>query len=177
MAAIFPDNTVLINFACIDQLALLEGWLDGRGRWTEAVAYEASRSASYWPHMMGLLESRWLGAPIEPDAANTISIERLRRNVFGGTRSEPLKHLGESQTCYLLLNDPAWKEAWWISDDKDAHEFAKSKWITTRRTIDVFKNLVAGGDLTAPTAFDLMQSIAEQDRHLELPKAPDDLLR
>lgn len=177
MVAIFPDNTVLINFACINQLALLGGWLDGRGRWTEAVAYEASRSASYWPPMGELLDGGWLGEPVEPDTDSAKAIDRLRRNVFGGTRNEPLKHLGESQTCYLLLNDLQWKDAWWITDDKDAYEFAQSKWITTRRTIDVFKNLVAGGDLTAFAAFDLMQSIADNGRSLELPRVAEELLR
>lgn len=34
---VFPDNTVLCNFAAIERLDLLIGWLRGRGRWTEAV--------------------------------------------------------------------------------------------------------------------------------------------
>lgn len=43
MAAVFPDNTVLCNFAAVDQLSLLRNWLLDRGRWSEAVAAEASR--------------------------------------------------------------------------------------------------------------------------------------
>ncbi|GAA2490405.1 hypothetical protein GCM10010406_28160 [Streptomyces thermolineatus] len=41
----FPDNTVLCNFAAVDRLPLLEKVLDGRGRWTQAVAHEARRVA------------------------------------------------------------------------------------------------------------------------------------
>ncbi|MCG3039466.1 hypothetical protein L7D48_02570 [Streptomyces sp. S1A] len=47
----FPDNTVLCNFAAVDRLSLLEKVLDGRGRWTQAVAAEAGRSARYWPKL------------------------------------------------------------------------------------------------------------------------------
>ncbi|WP_075978138.1 hypothetical protein [Actinokineospora bangkokensis] len=46
---LFSDNTVLCNFAAVDRLDLLESALNQRGRWTEAVAYEASRSASSLP--------------------------------------------------------------------------------------------------------------------------------
>ncbi|MGH3277686.1 MAG: hypothetical protein ACRDNW_00920 [Trebonia sp.] len=37
---LFPDNTVLCNFAAVNRLDLLKSVLGGRGRWTEAVAYE-----------------------------------------------------------------------------------------------------------------------------------------
>ena len=32
---LFPDNTVLCNFAAVERLDLLRDWLRGRGRWTE----------------------------------------------------------------------------------------------------------------------------------------------
>jgi hypothetical protein len=54
---LFPDNTVLCNFAAVDRLDLLKAVLDGRGQWTEAVAYEASRSASALPALVGLAGS------------------------------------------------------------------------------------------------------------------------
>ena len=50
---LFPDNTVLCNFAAVNRLDLIKSVLDGRGRWTEAVAYEASRSASKLPALRG----------------------------------------------------------------------------------------------------------------------------
>ena len=48
---LFPDNTVLCNFACVGRLSLLRTVLNGRGRWTSAVAYEASRSARFIPSL------------------------------------------------------------------------------------------------------------------------------
>jgi hypothetical protein len=41
----FPDNTVLCNFAAVNELPLLRKILDERGRWVDAVADEARRSA------------------------------------------------------------------------------------------------------------------------------------
>ena len=52
---LFPDNTVLCNFAAVDRLDLLKSVLGGRGRWTEAVAYEASRSAAKLPPLLRLV--------------------------------------------------------------------------------------------------------------------------
>lgn len=176
-AAIFPDNTVLVNFAAVRRLDLLEGWLRGRGRWTEAVAFEAGRSGRYWPDLNGLRQAGWLGDPVEisnPDAV--AAVERLRRVVFGGSSLEPLKHLGESQTCHLIGTDSAWKGSWWVSDDRDALGYARHQGIFTYETIDVVKFVVADGDLTARMAFDLMQ---EMDRvrggGLRIPGRPADL--
>lgn len=45
--SLFPDNTVLCNFGTVSRLDLLRKVLDGCGRWTEAVAEEARRSAAY----------------------------------------------------------------------------------------------------------------------------------
>ena len=62
---LFPDNTVLCNFAAVDRLDLLKSVLGGRGRWTEAVAYEASRSAAKLPPLLRLPLEGWLDDPIE----------------------------------------------------------------------------------------------------------------
>ena len=81
---LFPDNTVLCNFAAVDRLDLLESVLNGRGRWTAAVAYEAQRSARYLPALAGLEEANWLDEPIEiTDEADIRQVTSVRRAVFG----------------------------------------------------------------------------------------------
>jgi hypothetical protein len=42
---LFPDNTVLVNFALINRMDLLEKLVNGRGRWCATVAFECARSA------------------------------------------------------------------------------------------------------------------------------------
>lgn len=175
--AIFPDNTVLCNFAAVHRLDLLEGHLRGRGRWVQAIAYEVERSSRYEPDLVGLAEAGWLGEPIAIDRPEDIqAVERIRRLTFGGSRSEPLRHLGESQTLWLLKHRSEFSGAWWISDDRDSLEASRVEGITTRETIDIMRGIVADGDLSAQQAYDLMLQIAAADRHLRLPRSPRDLL-
>jgi hypothetical protein len=175
---LFPDNTVLCNFAAVDRLDLLMSVLGGRGRWTEAVAYEASNSAAKLPPLLRLASEGWLAEPIEiTDPADVQKIERIRRAVFGGTDDQPLKHLGEAQTCYVIKNWESFAGSWWISDDGDAIRYARFQNITTRETIDIFSIAVADGDIGAAEAFGLMKQMAARDRHLRLPKSAEDLRR
>ncbi|MGH3279526.1 MAG: hypothetical protein ACRDNW_10360 [Trebonia sp.] len=69
---LFPDNTVLCNFAAVNRLDLLKSVLGGRGRWTEAVAYEASRSAAKLPPLLTLPAEGWLDEPVEITKASDI---------------------------------------------------------------------------------------------------------
>jgi hypothetical protein len=171
---LFPDNTVLCNFAAVDQLDLLNSTLDGRGRWTEAVAYEAARSTRWLPALACL--DPWLGEPIEITTESDIRrVNEIRRAVFGGTDRQPLKHLGEAQTCHVILNWKKFANAWWISDDREALRYARFQGITTRETIDLFRIAVADGELEAKDAFDLMQAMASCGRHLKLPGSVADL--
>ena len=176
--AVFPDNTVLCNFAAVRRLDLLEGFLRGRGRWTEAVAAEALNSSRHLPDLATIHASGWMGEPIEIDDESAIAhIEHLRIDVFGGTASLPTKHLGEAQTCFLLQEDPRWGGSWWVSDDRDSLEFARRQGIQTRETIDIVAGIVADGDLTAGLGFDLMHKMADAGRTLRLPSSARDLSR
>lgn len=177
--AVFPDNTVLCNFAAVERLDLLEGFLRGRGRWTDAVAYEAEQSGKYaYPNLATVADAGWLREPVEVvgDDAND-HVEHLRRDVFGGDPDVPTMHLGEAQTCYLLKEVPAWRGSWWVSDDGDALDFARKQGFTTLETIDIVKHVVADGDLTAQAAWDLMQEMADHGRALRLPASVMDLTK
>jgi hypothetical protein len=175
---LFPDNTVLCNFAAVNRLDLLKSVVGGRGRWTEAVAYEASRSASKLPALRVLPAEGWLDEPIEITGESDIrKINQVRRAVFGGTDENPLKHLGEAQTCYVIKNWAEFAGSWWISDDGEALRHAKFQGITTRETIDIVSIAVTDGDIGVRDAFDLMQHMADRDRHLRLPKSPEELRR
>ncbi|MEU3168531.1 hypothetical protein [Streptosporangium sp. NPDC006930] len=173
---LFPDNTILCNFACVDRLDLLEVTLNGRGRWTEAVAYEASRSAVHLPALACLNANGWLGEPIEiddPDDAH--KIESIRRVVFGGDDLFPLKHLGEAQSCYVIKNWTELTGSWWISDDRESLRYAHFQGITTRETLDIMTMAVGNGDVEAKDGFTLMQKMKSHGRHLRMPCSWQDL--
>ena len=103
---LFPDNTVLCNFAAVNRLDLLKSVFGGRGRWTEAVAVEASRSAKWLPAAQGpgVRRAGWMSRSRSANRRTCRTIDRIRRAVFGGTDDQPLKHLGEAQTCYVIKN-------------------------------------------------------------------------
>lgn len=172
-APVFPDNTVLCNFAAVNRLDLLRDWLRGRGRWTDAVAFEASRSQGALPALARIPAEGWLGEPIELDDKGRV--EHLRTAVFGGRRSEPFKHLGEAQTCYLVHEVAEWRGSWWVTDDRDALDFARAQGVLTLETIDIVRGIVADGDLSQRQGFDLMHQMARQDRGLRLPAKHTDL--
>lgn len=175
---LFPDNTVLCNFAAVDRLDLLKAVLDGRGRWTEAVADEARRSARVLPALRALPGSGWLDEPIETaDEGDVLAIERIRRAVFGGTEAEPLRHLGEAQTCHLILNCASFAGSWWISDDKEALRYARHQRITTRETLDLMNIAVVNGEISAHEGYELMLAMADSGRHLRMPTSAEDLRR
>jgi predicted nucleic acid-binding protein len=176
--AFFPDNTVLCNFAAVDRVDLLRSVLSERGRWTEAVAYEASRSAAHLRALASLAADGWLGEPVEVTSdADIQAIERIRRAAFGGTDDRPLQHLGEAQTCYVIKHWADFSGSWWITDDREALRYAKFQGITTRETIDLMSMAVVNGDIGAQDAFSLMTLMADRDRGLRLPKTASDFTK
>jgi hypothetical protein len=175
---LFPDNTVLCNFAAVERLDLLQTVLNGRGRWTAAVAYEASNSARFLPALTAIATGGWLDEPIEITADKDIQqVNRVRRAVFGGTDDEPLKHLGEAETCFVIKEWGTFAGSWWISDDREALRYARFQGIATYETVDLMGIAVADGDIADKTAFDLMRRMADAGRSLRLPSSASELRR
>jgi hypothetical protein len=173
---LFPDNTVLCNFASVDRLDLLRTVLTGRGRWTAAIAYEVSRSARSLPALAGIAADGWLGEPIEVTQESEVQrVNRIRRAVFGGVNDRPLEHLGEAETCLVLKEWPQFAGSWWISDDREALRFAQFQGITARETLDLMAMAVVNGDIVAQSAYDLMLKMADEGRGLRLPDSPRNL--
>lgn len=172
---VFPDNTVLCNFAAVGRLDLLEGWLRGRGRWCEAVAHEARQSSGVWPTLASLFSEGWLGEPIEVDDQAAGAIERLRRVALGGDPARPTQHLGEAQTCWVIREVGEFAGAWWVSDDRDALDYARVKGIQTYRTVDAMRAIVADGDLTPDRAHRLMLDMTAAGRAIWVPASAREL--
>ncbi|MDN5789407.1 MAG: hypothetical protein L0H25_00870 [Micrococcales bacterium] len=172
----FPDNTVLCNFAAVGRIDLLRTFLGERGRWAEAVAEEARKSAGFLPDLSELVGGEMMGEPIEVvDPAHIRRVEVIRRDIFGGRPNQPLKHLGEAQTCFLIHEVDEWRGSTWISDDRDALDFARFQHIPSLETIDIMSHLVAGYEITAADGMSIMRAMAEADRALRLPAKISDL--
>lgn len=174
---VFPDNTVLCNFACIGRTDALIDHLRGRGRWVEAVAAEAKKSAAYLPDLAAVVgHGSPMGEPIRIDEpADVAAVDRLRRVVFGGTSDRPLQHLGEAQTCHLLLTDTQFTGATWVTDDREAYKYAQQQGLITRNTVDIFRSMVADGDIDAVVAHGLLLEIDAARPGLDVPDRAHDL--
>ncbi|MGW4562448.1 hypothetical protein ACWEN3_08610 [Streptomyces sp. NPDC004561] len=174
----FPDNTVLCNFAAADALGLLRAVLDGRGRWTEAVAYEAHRSAQCaHARLADVSADGWLGDPLVIDDDTEADIvERVRRAAFGGAPGAPRQHLGEAQTLHVIQNWPEFKGSYWLRDDRAACDLARRKGITTWQTKDVLAYGCSMGDITHTKAYRLLQRMRAAGEHVEIPASARDLL-
>ncbi|WP_083501656.1 hypothetical protein [Sphaerimonospora mesophila] len=171
----FPDNTVLCNFAAVDELQLLRRILRERGRWTEAIAYEVSRSAQFYPDLRSVASDGWLGEPIEIDIDDAQQVERVRRAVFNGKQQEPLKHLGEAQTCHVIRNWPAYAGSYWITDDYDAQEYARNIGITTRDTAELISEGVNDGCCSRSEGYKLLQLMQQRGRSVRVPRSQANL--
>lgn len=173
---LFPDNTVLCNFAAVSRLRLLQEVLRDRGRWVEAVAAEAQRSASHYPDLAKIPTEGWLGDPITIEDPDEIDqLERVRRAAFGGLASEPLQHLGEAQTCHVIETRAEFARSFWLTDDRDAFDYARARGITTRDTMDLVAEAVSDGCCSRADGFQMLYQMSAAGRHLRLPERPADL--
>ncbi|MDO5696757.1 MAG: hypothetical protein Q4G51_02165 [Dermatophilus congolensis] len=179
MASIFfPDNSVLCSFASVDELDLLEGHLRGRGRWTEAIVVEVEASFSREEGLRSLVERKWLGEPVRVDTVEAAQeVEFIRRTVFRGKQPGPdqwRRHLGESETIYVIQHRSEYRSAFWVSEDRKSLQYATSIGIHTRETIDMVRGIVEDGTLTAQEGFRLMQRMREAGRGMRMPNSPED---
>lgn len=163
-ALLFPDNTVLCNFAAVDRIGLLRELVRENGRWTQAVYAEAMKSRYVLPALSEVAETSLLGEPIEVDDAELVHQIRVAR--FGGSPGKPTEHLGEAETCHLLSSVPEYADSKWLTDDRDAYDFGKQKHLVTWDTLDCFVQLAADYVVTAEEALSLMRRMEVNDRHL-----------
>ncbi|HEY5853321.1 MAG TPA: hypothetical protein VIW24_04490 [Aldersonia sp.] len=167
---VFPDNTVLCNFASVNRIDLLREAVGLRARWTEAVAREALASAHWLPALGPVPEEGWLGDPIAiTKPSEIVRVQRIRRAVFGGTAERPLQHPGESETYFVLRYWQIFAKSVWITDDREALLLGRKQQITTLETLDLVRQVVADGAMAARDAFDLMMKMADAGRGLRLP--------
>ena len=77
--------------------------------------------------------------------------------------------LGEAQTCHVIRTVAEFNGSWWVSDDRDALEYARNQRIQTYQTVDVMRMIVADGDLSAEAALQLMRDMVAAGRNLFVP--------
>ncbi|MEL4358288.1 MULTISPECIES: hypothetical protein [unclassified Luteococcus] len=102
---IFPDTTVLVNFALIDRMDLLEQLVNGRGTWCGTVSEECARRAERMNLPEMLRSSQIFGEPIRLVTRAEFDDYHLNLDWFASVSSDPhAGHEGESETLAIMLN-------------------------------------------------------------------------
>lgn len=134
---LFPDNTVLVNFAHIRRVDVLQHIMSGRAAWCATVASECDRSASE-PGLEGMLAFHaTLGQPLYPESPAEHLQVRLLRDELAVPGDQPTKHLGEAETLAIIISRGL--EAAFVTDDHGARRLAAVHQIRSYTTWDMLK--------------------------------------
>ncbi len=117
----FPDNTVLTNFALLNRMDLLSRLTNGNGRWCATVASECAASARL-PEIGALDDADEIfGEPLYPDEAEHQDL-RILRDQLAGPGDPPAKHLGEAETIAIVVRREL--KCFFVTDDREAARLA-----------------------------------------------------
>ncbi len=164
---LFPDTSVLCNFASVDQLGVLRTFLADKGRVVEAVSREIVQSRKFVPNLRQINLQEWFGDEIRiDDPMDVRAVEQTRVARFGGRKDEPTKHLGESQTLYVIGRFAGFTDSVWLTEDRSAYDLAQKRGIITKHTCEVLQALVAYGEMTSVDAYETAIGILDRDRSL-----------
>lgn len=165
MTFLFPDNTVLVNFAHLNELALLEELLNGRGAWTGTVAAECERSATY-PDLGGLVSvGAFLGSPLMPTRVERQDMLAIRHQL--AEPSDPvLKSLGEAETIAVIVRRQL-SAVFITDDDGGARRYIEQNNVPVRvlRTTDLLALAVRVGRRDLDVARGHVATLIAKGRH------------
>ena len=160
---LFPDNTVLVNFALISRIALLETLLAGHGHWTVTIAAECAAGAAIRGLEEMSLAERFLGQPIVPTQGERVTAGLIRARL-AGLGDRPTDHLGEAET-FAVISSRA-MNAIFVTDDVRAARLAQALELKTLSTAEVFRLGVHAKCLTADEAWNHLEDLRQNGRVL-----------
>jgi predicted nucleic acid-binding protein len=160
---LFPDNTVLVNFAIVARVMMLGELLRGNGRWTITIESECARSARH----DGLEElekvGRFLGDALIPTLA-----ERLDTSLYRERLAKPgdsaAAHLGEAESFAIIVR--RFPSAVFVTDDVAAGRLARALGLRTLNTAEVFKLAVHIGFIETEDAWIDLEFLRSRGRFL-----------
>jgi hypothetical protein len=157
----FPDNTVLVNFAIINRMDLLGRLVRDNGRWCATAARECERSADV-AGLAALDDAREIfGDPLFPDQAE-LQDTVIIRDELAGPGDSRYQHLGEAETLAIVTRRGL--TCFFATDDREAARLAAKKNIPTADTWRLLSLAYRQGWLDADTFWGYVQTIRVQGR-------------
>lgn len=136
----FADNTVLVGFATIGRMDLLENLFRGKGRWCPTVRDECFESAKR-PELDSIADADdFLGEPIWPTKAELLQTQVFRNQLASPQERDPNKHLGEAETLAVMVERFGFEIL--VTDDIDAARLAAKHGVRVVTTLTLLKLLV-----------------------------------
>lgn len=158
---LFPDNTVLINFAHLDRLDLLEQLANGNGRWCATVARECAASARQ-PGLAGMRDARRIfGPPWFPDAAELLETRALR-DELARPGDHAHRHLGEAETVAVMTHRHV--DGIFATDDNGAARLAARHGVRVVRTWGLLQLAARRDWVDADTVWGYVQALRARQR-------------
>ncbi|MGI5190778.1 hypothetical protein ACQEVI_21745 [Promicromonospora sp. CA-289599] len=161
-AFVFPDTTVLINFALINRMDLLSRLLRDRGRWCLTVSQECESASQVEGRLELLLAKELLGVPWEPQTEEEHIDIRDLRDLMARPGDSPRAHLGEAET--IVLMEVRTVGAVFVTDDADAARQARYRGLVVIDTWDLVRLAVRQAMVDIDTAFGYALSLHDLSR-------------
>lgn len=150
---LFPDNTVLVNFALVGRIDLFADLVRDRGAWTYTVSEECRRGANVLGQESLDRIPGILGSPLMASARERIDALALRRRLAAPGDSET-KHYGEAECLAIILcrGEPAA----FVTDDLGARRLSRALNVKTYSTWDLIRLAVRAGLLDELAGWDMV---------------------
>ncbi|MDR7161390.1 hypothetical protein J2X42_004122 [Arthrobacter sp. BE255] len=158
---IFPDTSLLMNFAAVNRVDLVSAIVEGRGSWTEAIRDEVQRwslETKYQPltQVFGFM-------PEEPHVARAEEMmtgEGIRRRLAkpGDPRSQ---HWGECETLAVIQHRYAGKTVLVLSEDGGVLTECRRLGVDTVTTRLLLEAVATRGVITWPEADGIAQLLKD----------------
>lgn len=158
---LFPDNTVLINFALINRMDLLTRLANRHGRWCASVASECHASASHAGLGAVTDADAIFGQPLFPDHAELIDA-RLLRAELASPGDHPHQHLGEAETLAIMLRRRV--TGFFVTDDRDASRLAAKHGVAVTSTWGLLRVASRQCWVDTDTLWGYIQTLGRNDR-------------
>jgi|ERR1022692_1263235 hypothetical protein len=157
----FPDNTVLINFALLNRMDLLSWLANGHGRWCATIATECAESARR-PELTALAGAAEIfGEPLYPDQAEHQDVLVLR-DQLASPGDPPRRHLGEAETIAIAVRRKL--KCFFVTDDRDAARLASKNGVQVVDTWRLLKMAHRKGRVDADTLWGYVLTIEGHGR-------------
>jgi hypothetical protein len=160
---VFPDTTVVRNFALLRRMDLLGDLVAGRAAWCATVAAECRAQARGDGLQDMEMAPAIFGSPWFPHDAEHIDITVLREEL-ASPGDGPRQHFGEAET--IVLASTRSPGAIFVTDDRSAASVATARGLQAVKTADLLRIAIRTRRLEPDAGWGYAQTLRSHGRYL-----------